>query len=495
MTSGNVSNLLALGQGQQMEQSIPRQEVSKNNIFDMTLRDIAGSRTATSPEISTNEKVEKSEPREFVSTNKKIETTSADSQKVENENKDLSEIEEKIEAFSDSVKETIAEELDVSVEEIEKAMENLGLTVIDLIDPKNLAQLVLNLTEQGDSFNLIVSDEFKNILDDVLGLAGQLLESEGVSFQEIKEFMISFTDKDINVVEPPVENVDLKNILPEEMPVMENPEMVQKQVEKNDLEIVNKDSNPILSEEISKETKVVATAEEVSEEDVDLTPIKTGVENESNGEAKSDSEFVPNKDAQRAFLKENNIAQNIHSETMVFAQKIDVTFSQITQTVSLPTGETVSAQNIVNQFIEQAKIINSAEFTTMEMTLNPEGLGKIFMEVTQKGDEIVAKLFTENEAVKAALENQMASLKAELNQSSQKITSIEVSVATHEFERNLDEQAQDQPKDETQKNNPSKRHSHIDLNNLDDLAGVMTEEEELVAQIMRDNGNTLNFQA
>ncbi len=495
MTSGNVSNLLALGQGQQMEQSIPRQEVSKNNIFDMTLRDIAGSRTATSSAISTNEKVEKSEPREFVSTNKKIETTSADSQKVENENKDLSEIEEKIEAFSDSVKETIAEELDVSVEEIEKAMENLGLTVIDLIDPKNLAQLVLNLTEQGDSFNLIVSDEFKNILDDVLGLAGQLLESEGVSFQEIKEFMISFTDKDINVVEPPVENVDLKNILPEEMPVMENPEMVQKQVEKNDLEIVNKDSNPILSEEISKETKVVATAEEVSEEDVDLTPIKTGVENESNGEAKSDSEFVPNKDAQRAFLKENNIAQNIHSETMVFAQKIDVTFSQITQTVSLPTGETVSAQNIVNQFIEQAKIINSAEFTTMEMTLNPEGLGKIFMEVTQKGDEIVAKLFTENEAVKAALENQMASLKAELNQSSQKITSIEVSVATHEFERNLDEQAQDQPKDETQKNNPSKRHSHIDLNNLDDLAGVMTEEEELVAQIMRDNGNTLNFQA
>ncbi len=38
----------------------------------------------------------------------------------------------------------------------------------------------------------------------------------------------------------------------------------------------------------------------------------------------------------------------------------------------------------------------------MEMILNPEGLGKIAMEVVQKGDEVVAKLFTESEAVKNA---------------------------------------------------------------------------------------------
>ena len=132
----------------------------------------------------------------------------------------------------------------------------------------------------------------------------------------------------------------------------------------------------------------------------------------------------------------------------------------------------------------------------MEMTLNPEGLGKIFMEVTQKGDVITAKIFTENDAVKQALENQMATLRTELNQNSTKVTSIEVSVGTHEFERNLEQNARDESRREEQMSKQSsKRNSRINLNSLDELSGIMSEEDMLIAQMMRDNGNTLDFQA
>ncbi len=34
-----------------------------------------------------------------------------------------------------------------------------------------------------------------------------------------------------------------------------------------------------------------------------------------------------------------------------------------------------------------------------------------------------------------------------------------------------------------------------DFNNLDGLSGMMSEEETLVAQIMRDNGNNVDYKA
>jgi flagellar hook-length control protein FliK len=131
----------------------------------------------------------------------------------------------------------------------------------------------------------------------------------------------------------------------------------------------------------------------------------------------------------------------------------------------------------------------------MKMTLNPEGLGKIFLEVTQKGNEITAKIFTENDAVKNALESQMANLRLETNQGNTKVTSIEVSVGTHEFEKNLEENPQGDQRREEQTNQTQKKTRGINLNSLDDLSGLMSEEDLLIAQMMKDNGNTLDFQA
>ena len=176
--------------------------------------------------------------------------------------------------------------------------------------------------------------------------------------------------------------------------------------------------------------------------------------------------------------------------------KFEPQFSQEIETVELPTGESVKASDIVNQFVEQARVLTSAEATTMEITLNPEGLGKIFLKVTQEGNEITAKIFTENDAVKQALESQMANLRTEMNQNGTKVTSIEVSVGAHEFERNLDENTrQDSQREEQAREQGTRRRGRIDVNSLDDLSGLMTDEEMLIAQMMKDNGGTLDFMA
>jgi flagellar hook-length control protein FliK len=47
--------------------------------------------------------------------------------------------------------------------------------------------------------------------------------------------------------------------------------------------------------------------------------------------------------------------------------------------------------------------------------------------------------------------------------------------------------------EEMQESKP--RLHRIDLNNMDNLMGLMTDEEVLAAQIMKQQGNTISFQA
>ena len=129
--------------------------------------------------------------------------------------------------------------------------------------------------------------------------------------------------------------------------------------------------------------------------------------------------------------------------------------------------------------------------SSIEMQLNPENLGKIYLQVVSKEGAIIAQLAAQNEAVKEVLESQIAILKDNMNQQGMKVEAIEVTIASHEFERNL-EGNQDNPAKEQQEAEKTARRS-INLNNLDGLEGLMSEEETLVAKIMQENGNSVDW--
>jgi flagellar hook-length control protein FliK len=68
-------------------------------------------------------------------------------------------------------------------------------------------------------------------------------------------------------------------------------------------------------------------------------------------------------------------------------------------------------------------------------------------------------------------------------------------VASHEFERNLEQNAKGEEQQGERNQEQNSRRRSISLSSLDELSGVMSEEEALVAQIMRDNGNTVDLTA
>jgi flagellar hook-length control protein FliK len=93
----------------------------------------------------------------------------------------------------------------------------------------------------------------------------------------------------------------------------------------------------------------------------------------------------------------------------------------------------------MEQIVNQMKVTISQDITSMEMQLNPENLGKIYVNISSEEGVVNAQFRATNEIVKEALEAQIATLRENLNQAGVKVDAIEVTIASHEFERNLEQ--------------------------------------------------------
>ena len=490
MNSSNVSNMLIQVSNINIDIQSPKMvSTADRGSFEKTLQNVAEPNSSTQTVKSTSQPKEKEDFKpvnKLDSKEKPLENTSDESKDIDEEV--VSEVAE----ATGKITEIIEKELDVTEEDIEKALENLGLTMVDLLNPQSLAEVVAKLTGEEDSITLVMSDEFKNILDSVTQLTDELFEKTGMDFSKVKQIFdmaqINVNEMELTVQDEPVADEPLVNAEIPEEDIASKPVVQNEAVSDIPLE-PKKDLNVGVAEEQSQKPQV---PEEENTIKVQLT------------EEKDSSNQTGDEDGTEAFTEKTPVKNQIkndsepiiRAEGMIFSDvRVEAQFLPDAKMIALPTGEIVTTEEIINQFVEQAKILNDAESTTMEITLNPEGLGKIFLEVTQKGDEITAKIFTENDAVKQALESQMANLKVEMNQNATKVTSIEVSVGTHEFERNLEENPRGDERREEHTEQSRKKATRINLNNLDELSGLMSEEELLIAQMMRDNGNTLDFQA
>ena len=136
------------------------------------------------------------------------------------------------------------------------------------------------------------------------------------------------------------------------------------------------------------------------------------------------------------------------------------------------------------------------------MRLNPESLGRLLIHVTEQEGSVRATIQTQNVEVKEAMESQLAVLRTTLEGQGIKVTEVEVTVASHEFEENLEKgnaeagmEEEQQQGERTGEEAQDGRRRNLNVNNLDELQGLMTEEEQLAAQIMKDNGNSVDYTA
>lgn len=392
-------------------------------------------------------------------------------------------VKDKTDAFAKDVKDAIKDELDVTDEQIEKAMEDLGLQFLDLTDQSNLAALVTKLSGSEDSASLLVSDAFPQIVLKVNDLAGGLQEDLGISMEDLQKMA--------ELVTTDVEEAGTTDNLYESAKATEvTEETMQKTEDVKDTVVAEEATEQVENptEETIEPTKTDETDELVTAGSKDVTTEKQTDQGQEDATDQDTDAFLKQQTKTEIHPTQDLTPMQAESPITEFA-------SHMEPTVELPTGESVSVQSIIDQIVEASRTTMDGDKTTVEMLLHPEGLGKVLMEVTEENGQVKAHIYTQNEQVKEALENQMFQLKEQMNQSQTKVQSVEISVGTHEFERNLEAGQQNQEQGQEGQNQRPKKMRNLNMNDLDDLQGLMTQEEELVTKMMRDQGNTVNYTA
>lgn len=149
-------------------------------------------------------------------------------------------------------------------------------------------------------------------------------------------------------------------------------------------------------------------------------------------------------------------------------------------------------EGIMRQIMDYMKLQVKTDMSSLEMQLHPESLGTLNIQLASKGGAVTAQFVTESEAVKAALESQMVQLKESFSEQGVKVEAIEVTVQTHEFERNLD-----QGRRQNQERGGKTRTRRLNLNLNGDMADPadMSEAEQIAADMMAASGNTVDYTA
>ena len=212
------------------------------------------------------------------------------------------------------------------------------------------------------------------------------------------------------------------------------------------------------------------------------TPNLAGTQdNQSNDGAEQGKNSQQNANADNG----NLILQTVRNEN-VQPQAVEVQTS--TATWSTET------QDIMRQIMDFMRIQVKPDMSSLEMQLHPESLGTLQVQVASKGGVLTANFVTENETVKAAIESQMVQLKESFAEQGVKVEAIEVTVQTHQFEQNLEQGRGRQSQEEPERRTRTRR---IDLSGLDGLniPEEMEEEDQLTAEMMAANGQTVDYTA
>ena len=407
---------------------------------------------------------------------------------------DMQKVDQAVEEFAKEVQKEVKELLGVDDAQLEAAMKELGLTYQDLMDPVNLANLVMNLTGEEDQLGLLMNADFQELMQNVEVLSKNLLQELGMTPQEVAEVFAQLEQNAAQITEE----------VPQQMQeVTDTQADVLKVQQTDDVQITEQKS------QVTGLTETNAAATESVESDGNVQNVEEPVSQEvrvENDQTASQQEGQQEEAPENSMTTEDDaslLQQNDTTEKSIFTEH---TFQQTVQTIrtdnitaapttAVPQNVVFNTLDVIRQVSEFTRVMYQGDTTSMEMQLNPENLGKIYVQVTAKEGVVTAHLAVQNEIVKEALENQTIQLRENMNQQGIKVEAVEVTIASHEFARNLEQNQQGSAQDEQREQASKSPRRNISMNQLDELSGLMSEEEMLVAKIMRDNGNSVDFTA
>lgn len=399
-----------------------------------------------------------------------------------------SEVKKITDDISSQIVEKATDDLDISEDELNNAMQLLGLTAMDLLNPANLSALYCEVTgNASDPQALVLNADFTALFNDVSQVAsendaqldllsqltasddGEILDADIVSSADTTDATESTGS--VNTPEKTVDSSyddtaasgqNINDTADEAVKVYDGSTQDSSYQNPDEGTSSGETGNDITSDENTEKTQ---------------------------SKSQADSSFD---DSGERVLHHDDGA---HSDNSVLHASVSGHLNTDTSfEMSQPQSRSrVDTTDIIRQIVDSMSISNTTEESAINLQLTPESLGRMYINVSQKNSEISARIAVSNEAVKEALQTQMVNLKEALNNSGIRVNEVEITVASHEFERNLEQGAANDSRQQESTNSyngSNSSDSGIDSDMMQERA-----EERLVTQIMRDNGNSVDFTA
>lgn len=411
------------------------------------------SESSVRPETETVRTTATEKPMNVSKTAEKLRETKAE---VETgEPKDMEAVENELEAAAEELKGEVAEKLDITVEELEAVMETLGLTNASLFTQDGMTALVMEVEQIATPVELLTNADVYQTLQDLNAVAEKLLNQ------------------------------------------------VQDEYQLTDVQMQDALEQFAVTEETTGEAAVDVKETEVAENTDETDSVKVP-EAEENGKTTGQNTEEANlvKETATTDRKETEAGNKGNEHAANDNQQLVTTGNtqlNNTQTVNhtadfngnIP-GENVSAQEIYDQIGEYIKTQVKPGVSEVEMQLNPEHLGSLHIRLSSKQGNVTAQFVVQNEAVRAAVEMQMIQLKENFAEQGIKVDAVEVTVESHAFNQNMQQSNEQNAQAEAQARKAGPRSIVLNENWAEE---ELTEEEQLIAEMMEANGNTVDYMA
>ncbi|NLG02221.1 MAG: flagellar hook-length control protein FliK [Clostridia bacterium] len=443
-TSAVGSQIYFFQQGSTQKLSSPNDQASS---FSKTMEQTTGRSDALDRKMEDQSDTIRPKDRKDLAGLEKMKTKIENKAVDENAQEQPTDLTNAVEEAANEIKAAIMEKLGLSEEEFMSALEAMGLTMTDLLDTGNVMDLMVELTGSGDTLTLLTNEELytdmKEIMQFVEDIKNQIQTEFGLDDTQFRELVASINEQEI-----PVEKQD---------------EQITPIVKETYKENVEDETKPIVRETQGAQTESTFKA---------VTEIKQ--ENPQNQ------------------TKQEHSQQNQNQFAEVTQQTTTTTNSvgDLIETVRSYTR--VDGTDVMNQVTDFVKLHASADTNSLEMQLHPESLGTVNIHVTSQNGVITAQLIVQNEAVKTAMETQMLQLKDTFNEQGMKVEAVSVEIAGYDMDKDLSDNSQN---GEEKKSMSRQVRRKINLADLDAISSDLSEEEQLNVEIMRENGNSVDYSA
>lgn len=448
---------------------------------------------------------------------------------IDNENSLTKAKAKEIKDTLDQLQSKVQSSLDLSTEEFEQFLENLGFSMYDLLNPDNMKQFVLQANGSGDITSVLTDEKLAESMNQLLQLVNEINQEITLPKDVVQELLAKESTV-MDTVEATNNNSSVESdnginatviIVNNSSSITDNVNLLDKQSNTlvqtntsvdNTLLGSNLDSANALNDKGQLATVIgINTTEENSQIINKNTYITTDsivnvVDDDTPAITYNMSEDTSLAENNNSLSKESNASESnlMNKETLdlnLASEKdsdintqLDGYFNNLinlSQNSSINPETTLESiknfRDIVNQIVEQLKIVINSEQTSMELQLNPESLGKINLSLVSKDGVMTAHFTTQNEVTKEAIESQMQILKDNLNSQGLKVESIEVTVSNFEFGQNSQAFAND-----NQSNN-SQNRGFIQFD--EDLESPKNEDITLINDLMEQMGSSVSYTA